>query len=258
VDINTQEIQRLAQQDRTSWWIRGRRELIGVVLKGRAAGVEPAAVADLGCGAGGMFEPLQRFGGVIGVDISPTAVTACRSKAYRGMVIGTLEQLPLHDESLCLAGMTDVLEHVEDHERVLHECLRVLKPGGFLLLTVPALPWLYSAHDLALGHFRRYTGEDVRRLATRCGFEVERITYFNTLLLPVILVFRTVSRIWRRASAEADPLSVANPWNWLAYQVFSAERALITFLDMPVGLSLLCLVRKPGGDRAPAGAHGAR
>lgn len=199
-----------------------------------------------------MFETLRQFGNVIGVDISPRAAALCQFKAYAGTVVGTLEQLPFRAESLDLAGMTDVLEHVENDERVIRECLRALKPGGVLVITVPALQWLYGQHDRALGHFRRYSRDDLRRLLTRCGFEVERITYFNALLLPLVMLVRVVSTFRGRAGAQADPLTLPNPWNWLAYHAFSAERILIKLLDIPLGLSLLCIVRRPDhGELAP-------
>ena len=248
---NEQEIARLARSDRTSWWIRGRRALVTAVLQRRLGRAAEGTVGDLGCGAGGMFGALGRFGDVVGIDVSPLAVAVCRSKGYRGLAIGTLEQLPLRRESLQLAGMTDVLEHVEDDEQVIRECLRVMKPGGVLLITVPALRWLYGDHDRALGHFRRYTGDEMRGLFVRCGFQVERITHFNTLLLPLALVSRALSMLRHEAKPRADPLDCANPWNWLAYQALLAEEALIRMFDLPVGLSLLCVVRKPGrGDEA--------
>ncbi len=254
VDVNSQEIERLARYDRTSWWIRGRRALITSVLRARMASAASGKVGDLGCGAGGMFEIFRQFGDVAGIDISSTAVALCRAKPYEGLAIGTLSQLPLRGESLDLAGMTDVLEHVEDDEQVIRECLRVLKPGGVLLITVPALRWLYSEHDRALGHFRRYSGDDLRRLLARCGFRVERITHFNVMLLPLAVVYRLVSRLRRGLKPQADPLDLADPWNWLAYRALLVERALMKFLDFPTGLSLLCLVRKPGrGDAAPKG-----
>ncbi len=249
---NEEEIDRLARSDRTSWWIRGRRALIGAVLRARGQPVPSGPVGDLGCGAGGMYEVLREFGEVLGIDISPLAVAVCRARGYRGLAIGTLERLPLRCEALALAGMTDVLEHVEDDERVIRECLRVLKPGGTLLITVPALRWLYSEHDRVLGHFRRYSRAEIRRLLVRCGFEVERITYFNMLLLPLAVAARVIAMLRRGLRPQADPLVLARPWNWLAYQVLVVERALLRVLDLPVGLSLLCVVRKPGGgDAAP-------
>ncbi|MGQ0549332.1 MAG: methyltransferase domain-containing protein [Armatimonadota bacterium] len=254
---NEQEIARLARSDQTSWWIRGRRALISAVLKAQAHAMR-GTVADLGCGAGGMLEPLREYGGVVGIDISPLAVTLCRSKGYRGLAMGTLERLPLREDTLALTGMTDVLEHVPDDRRVVRECLRALKPGGMLLITVPALQWLYGEHDRALGHVRRYSRAGLRALLEECGFHVERITYFNTLLLPLVIVARLLCA--RGAPRpQADPLDLGNPWNWLAYHMLLLERAIIRVLDLPVGLSLLCVARKPaaGGGAAGRGMAGA-
>jgi SAM-dependent methyltransferase len=208
-------------------------------------------VGDLGCGAGGLADVLRVYGGVVGIDISPLAVAVCRTRGYRGLAIGTLERLPLCGGALDLAGITDVLEHVEDDERVLRECFRVLKPGGLLLITVPALSWLYSEHDRALGHVRRYSRREIRRLLEGCGFRVARITYFNALLLPLAIAVRLVSAMRRDAKPQADPLDMANPWNWLAYQVLMVERALIGLVDLPLGLSLLCVARRPGPPAIP-------
>lgn len=247
--VNEQEILRLAQSDQTSWWIRGRRALVAAVLQAmrrRPTGL----VGDLGCGAGGMYDAVRGFGQVVGIDVSPLAIRVCRSKGYRWLAVGSLERLPLGRESLDLAMVTDVLEHVEDDDRVVRECQRVVKPGGILLVTVPALRWLYSEHDTALGHYRRYSHDDLRRLFSRGGFEIERITYFNMLLLPLATVVRLLRMLRRGPRAHADPLDLASPWNWIALQVFAAEQALIRYIDLPVGLSLLCVVRKPARGAA--------
>jgi len=214
-------------------------------MKSQLGSAAPGIVGDFGCGAGGMFEALRQFGDVVGIDVSPLAVAVCRSKGYRGLAIGTLQNLPIRPQSLDLVGMTDVLEHVKDDEQAIRECLRVLKPGGLLLLTVPALRWLYNEHDRALGHFRRYSHKELRRVLVRCGFRVERLTHFNTLLLPLAITFRLVSMVRRGRTPQSDPLDLPRPWNWLALQVLSAERILTRFVDLPVGLSLLCVVRKP-------------
>ncbi len=125
VDVNSQEIERLARYDRTSWWIRGRRALITAVLRARMPRAASGKVGDLGCGAGGMFDTFRQYGDVAGIDISSTAVALCRAKAYEGLAIGTLEQLPLRGETLDLAGMKGVLEHAADDERVARRGLAV-------------------------------------------------------------------------------------------------------------------------------------
>jgi len=249
---NEEEIARLAQSDRTSWWIRGRRALIGAVLRSQMPRTRVGLVGDLGCGAGGMLEPLREFGDVIGIDISPMAAALCRSRGYRGLALGTLERLPLREETLALASMTDVLEHVKDDEAVMRDYLRVLRPGGVLLITVPAIRWLYGEHDRALGHVRRYSSGDLRRLLERCGFRVERMTYFNTALLPLVIAFRLLAMFGRGARPQADALDLPRPWNWIAYRVLLLEQAVIRFTDLPAGLSLLCVVRKPSPEgRSP-------
>jgi SAM-dependent methyltransferase len=243
---NEQEIARLAQSDQTSWWVRGRRDLVRAVLESQLNGAANGTVGDLGCGAGGMADVLRAHGEVVGIDISPLAVAVCRTRGYRNLAIGTLEGMPLRGDALDLAGITDVLEHVEDDGRVLRECFRVLKPGGTLLITVPALSWLYSEHDRALGHVRRYSRGEIRRLLEACGFQVVRVTYFNALLLPVAVAVRLISAVRRDARPQADPLDLANPWNWLAYRVLLLERSLIRVMDLPLGLSLLCVAHKAG------------
>lgn len=248
---NEQEIERLAQSDQTSWWVRGRRDLVRAVLRRQLNGATSGRVGDLGCGAGGMADVLRAYGDVVGIDISPLAVAVCRTRGYRNLTLGTLEGLPLRGGALDLAGMTDVLEHVEDDERVIRECFRVLKPGGTLLITVPALSWLYSEHDRALGHARRYSRGEIRRLLERCGFRVKRVTYFNALLLPAAVAVRLLSGFRRGTRPQADPLDLANPWNWLAYRVLLIEKALIRVMDLPLGLSLLCVAQKAEPLTAP-------
>lgn len=211
-------------------------------------------VGDLGCGAGGMFEVLNEFGSVAGIDISPWAVVLCRARGYAGVAIGSLEYLPLQESSLGMIAMTDVLEHVEADEKALRECARALKPGGVLLITVPAYRWLHSAQDEALGHYRRYTHRKISQLLSRSGFQIERVTYFNTLLLPLAIIHRLMSRVIHGATPWVDPIDPPNPWNWLAYQVLAAERFLLNLADLPFGLSLLAIARRPN-DRLLA--HGA-
>jgi SAM-dependent methyltransferase len=238
-----EEIRRLAAADSRSWWIRGRRLLVAAVLRRHLEDRVVGLVADLGCGAGGMLPVLDQHGPVVGVDLSPVAMGFCRARGYRGLAVGALEALPLSGECVGLIGMTDVLEHVEDDAQVLRECVRALKPGGTMLITVPAISWLHSEHDRALGHLRRYSHRHLAELLSNCGLRVDRMTYFNTFLLPPVLLVRMLLKT-DRARPRADTLEFPRPLNWLLLQVLATESRLVRFLDLPVGLSLLAVARK--------------
>jgi len=244
VPVDEIEIARLAAADSRSWWIRGRRALIAEALGRHARGIPVALVADLGCGAGGMWEILKDYGPVVGVDRALLSMSLCKARGYAGLARSVVEAVPLASASLDLALMTDVLEHVRDDEQAIRECARVLRPGGVLLLTVAALPLLYGAHDRALGHFRRYSRRQLAALVQRNGFTIERLTYFNTVLAPVIAVVRLLRGVLWNGLPRADPLDLPGCLNALAYAGMTMERRILRFASLPFGLSLLCVARK--------------
>jgi SAM-dependent methyltransferase len=200
-----------------------------------------------------MFEVMREYGPVIGIDVSERAAGICRAKGYRAVTIGSVDNLPLVSSSLWMIGLTDVLEHIEDDRKALLECARVLEPRGVLLVTVPACRWLYGEHDQALGHFRRYSAQQMKGLLEQCGFRVTRMTHYNTLLFPLVSATRIVSRALRGRAAQADPLDLPDPLNWFAHMMLQAERLLLSRGNLPFGLSLLCVATK---EPQPAGASG--
>jgi SAM-dependent methyltransferase len=139
--------------------------------------------------------------------------------------------------------LLDVLEHVPDDLGSLRAIHRRLKPGGALLLTVPANPWMWSAHDAAHHHFRRYTKNQLKELFLRSGLEVQLLSYFNTLLYPLIAAARIAGKIIRKESAD-DKLPNASV-NAALNSIFGIEAWLIGRLPMPFGVSLVAVVRRP-------------
>lgn len=250
---NEAEIARLAAAETHSWWIRGRRTVVAAILGKYAANSTRGTIGDLGCGAGTMLEVLKQYGSVIGLDRSPLSIRLCRARGYAGLILGAVEQLPLASSSLDLAGMTDVLEHVEDDELPIRECARVLKPGGILILSVPALPRLYGEHDRALGHFRRYSPRQLMGVLHRNGFKVERLTHFNTIMLPGIVLVRLLRGVLAGTVARADPLNLPGIVNGLAYRALELERFLLQRVDLPLGVSLLCVARNERAQPAEDG-----
>ena len=144
------------------WWFEGRRAVIWALLDraGLAASAGGLRILDAGCGTGRNLIEFGPLGDARGIDSSPEAIEFCRRRGVLGATEGRLESLPFDDGSFDLILATDVLEHIEDDQSVMRELRRVAAPGACLLATVPAYRWLWSQHDDAHHHFRRYTLRD--------------------------------------------------------------------------------------------------
>jgi SAM-dependent methyltransferase len=223
------------------WWYRGRLAVLLSCLR-RTLPARPLRLLELGCGTGEVLAALRQFGEAVGMEPHPDFAAAARK---RGLDVrdGRLpNDLGVPDHWADVVLLLDVLEHVNDDLAALTAASRALAVGGTLVVTVPAFPWLWSPHDVALGHRRRYTARTLRAVATRAGFGVERMTYFNTLLFPAIVA----ARLWKRGRAtrghdleESPPLL-----NGCLERVFALERHLAPRLVLPFGSSLLMLARQ--------------
>jgi SAM-dependent methyltransferase len=226
--------------EETHWWYRGRRRIVADAL--RSLALPPGArILDAGCGSGRNMVELARFGEVTGLEPSETSAKVARSRAVGEVVQGSIESLPFEDASFDLAATLDVIEHVDDDRGALRELRRVVRPGGTLLVTVPAYPRLWSSHDEANEHRRRYTRRTLLAAARDAGWSPRRTTHFNLLLLPVAAGYRLVER---RLNTDAPPTSelARNPaaFNWLLEQPLRGEAALVRRgRRLPAGLSLM-------------------
>ena len=231
--------------EETHWWFVVRR---GIVLDAiaRPAPRPVQSILDVGCGTGGTMRVLRtRFPNAEIKGIEPIEAAA-RIAAGRGCDVtsGTFEHLPVEGESLDIVMALDVLEHLADDGRGLAEAFRALRPGGRLIVTVPALPRQWSVHDELNGHFRRYTRAGLVGAARAAGFRVERATYFNTLLLPLALLERAALRRFKLPRSPAVSLP-PRPLNASLRGVFGLERLILARTDLPVGLSLLLIASRP-------------
>ena len=186
------------EQEERHWWFRGRRAVIWALL--HRGGVRPTVeLLDAGCGTGRHLIEYGVLGPSEGVDPFPAAVAACHERGLGQVVQGEIEELPYADARFGLVLATDVLEHLDDDAAALAELRRVTRPGGALLVTVPALMWLWSKEDVSLHHRRRYRRGELVRKVRDAGFEPVLATYFNTILLPPIALGRRLAD--RRDSA---------------------------------------------------------
>jgi SAM-dependent methyltransferase len=229
------------------WWYRGRRRIVAAELDAlkMPAGLR---LLDAGCGGGQTLDLLSAYGDALGVDPDVDSIARTRARGHDA-VVAALPSLPFEDGTFAAATCLDVLEHIEDDSAALAELRRVVAPGGALLVTVPAYESLWSNHDVANAHVRRYRAGTVRALARQADVRVERVSYFNSLLLPAAAAVRLAERIRRepRPGAPSDLDRTPPSLNGVLELPLRVEAALLRAGGrLPAGLSLLAVLRREG------------
>lgn len=238
-----------AVEDR-HWWYVGVRREVERWLEGLSSknGGRPR-ILDAGCGTGGLLANLQTDAWKAGLEMSPHGIRLARSRGCAPLVQGTVSMLPFSDGSFDVVVSIDVLCHsgVEERQAVA-EAARVLRPGGRLLLQVPAFDWLRGEHDAAVWTKRRYRRAEIAKLLEGAGLTARRCAYRNTLLFPLAAIARLAKRGRRSGTgARSDVRPVPAPLNSLLSGVLALERGLR--LSLPFGLSVFCVGEKPSGPR---------
>lgn len=240
------ELQAMLAADERHWWYRGRRRILRVELARLPLPRHPR-ILDAGCGSGRTLDLLADYGRVSGIDASPEAAALARGRGHEDVRVGHLEALPWEDGTFDLVTALDVVEHTPDDRATLRELRRVARPGGRALLTVPAYPVLWSGHDVANEHERRYTRRSLRAAAREAGWRVERETGFNALLLPPAAAVRLAERARGATNghARSDLALTPGRLNGLLELPLHAEAAWLRGgprRTLPAGLSLLAVL----------------
>lgn len=243
--MNHERIEELARHERSYWWHVGRRDIIRTFLQD--IHLPPSAtIVDVGCGPGLNLALLGHYGTVIGVDPNAAARQYASETAGARVLDGSATSLPFPDRSVDLLTCLDVLEHVEDDRAALREFFRVLRPGGTVLLLTPAYQFLWSEHDEALDHVRRYTLSHLHQKFDRAGLLVHRRTYCITTLFLPILVFRFFRSVIRQTGKpQTSYLPLPNALNQLGIGLLRFEAFLLRFVNFPFGVTCAVLARKP-------------
>jgi SAM-dependent methyltransferase len=232
----------------THWWFVGRRKIVLSLVKKIIGEVSRPRIVDIGCGAGATLKQLEDLGEATGVDISSHAVSYCRQRGCRRVCLSEEYSLPFSDNKISLIVSLDVLEHLDYDYQHLREYHRILEDDGKILLTVPALPWLWSGHDKANRHYRRYTRTQFKTLLEREGWKIEKLSYFCTFLFPLIMVLRLISKaankIIKSYNADWNFKIPGFGINWLFARIFGGEAFWLSRWRFPIGSSLLAICRK--------------
>lgn len=250
--MNPQEYERMRALEDWYWWFVARREAALRFLDDYAPKRNTLRVLDAGCGTGALLDDLARrpHTEAVGVDVSPEALALTRARgAAKRLVGGDLTRLPLAENRFDAVTALDVLEHVQDDRAAAAEIARALRPGGVLVVSVPAYRFLWSAHDVALHHQRRYVAGELRRVLEDAGLEIVRLTYLLTLLLPIAVAVRWSQRLLRRGEAKANLVEVCPTINRCLIALQRAELGWATRVSLPFGVSILAVARKPGAQR---------
>jgi SAM-dependent methyltransferase len=234
----------IAAVEDTHWWFAGRRAICQGMLD-RIKLPAGALILELGCGTGGNFPMLARRGQLYAMDEDESALALAASRRLAKLARGCLPgQIPFAERRFDLVMMTDVLEHLDDDAASLCAVRSSLKAGGRLLLTVPALRWLWSEHDATHHHRRRYSATDLRRLLGNAGFSIDYLSYYNFLLFPAIAGVRLLQR-FRPATPSGNSrhdLTMPSRYlNALLFRTFSCERFVLGRFRLPLGVSLIAL-----------------
>lgn len=230
------------------WWFRARQRIIESLLQRELIGVTSPSIVSVGCGPAEGLNWLLPLAGpngcVVGLDADPLhAPTSNESINY---VVGKIEAAPFAAGSFDLVLALDVLEHLDDDVTGLSELARILKPGGLLLITVPAFPSLWGTQDIVSQHRRRYTKQSLQTIFDYAHLSPSRISYFNTLLFPPIAAVRWGRQVLGLASKEQGDFEGSHPGllNNILEGVFALERHLVWRTSMPFGVSLLATLRQ--------------
>lgn len=238
------------------WWFATRTRIILALLDRYAGpGHRNRKVLDVGAGAGNMMHQLGQYGDIIGLEYNPKPIPVAHERGF-DVRQGSATDMPFDDASFDIVALLDTVEHIADETKVLQECWRVIKPGGTMVVTVPAFMWLWSQNDVLNMHERRYTVPELRRKMQATGWQVPYISYNFTAIFPLSAALILARKLMGKAPDVASPhfdddayqveMEPAPPWlNTLLDWVGRGEVALLQRMRLPFGTSIIAIAHKP-------------
>ncbi|KUG06090.1 class I SAM-dependent methyltransferase [Solirubrum puertoriconensis] len=240
------------------WWFQARRDFVFALVQ--ELGLAPTApLLEIGCSGGPLLLRLREsgFSNITGIDISPRAIELAHRRGLPNSFAMDATKLDFADESFDIIIASDVLEHIEDEAQALREWHRVLRPGGRLIVFVPAFSMLWSQHDVVNHHFRRYTRETLLTALRQGAFSISRSSYWNGVLFAPALLVRGMQRLLQpnapaaeAADANGDLTALPKSINKALLSLLRFENKLLGKLNFPVGMSVFAIAHKSVSQRS--------
>ena len=231
---------RMAELADVHWWYVARRRILAELIRREVKPPAKARILEIGCGTGHNLGMLGEFGSVDGLEVDDAARALAEKRHGKAILSAPLPVLTgIRRRTYDLIAALDVVEHVDDDTAALAAIAERLKPGGKLVMTVPAHQWMWSAHDTANHHKRRYSKKRLKALVEASPLQLEKIGYFNSLLFPLAVAARGAGKL--TGKDDSDDKLPPKPVNALFEKLFELERYAIGRLPLPPGLSLFAI-----------------
>ncbi len=241
------EYEKMYRFEDTYWWFQGRKSIIFSILDKYMSpdSMKGEKAVDLGCGTGLILSELNSYTLTTGVDFSLLALSFCKKRGIKDLVCADVSTLPFKDNSFDLIFALDLLEHIPDDYALMREIHRICRPGGKVMTTVPAYQYLWSEHDEALHHSRRYSKRQFRELITSTGFTPLKLSFCISFMFLPILLFRILQKTLKPNKKPKTHLIVLpNAINQLLIKLLEVEAWIVRRVNIPFGVSLLSLAEK--------------
>lgn len=237
--METYTYELMRELEEKHWWFVARRKILEKVLSTLNLR-ENIDILEVGCGTGGNIIFLKRFGNLTCIENDETAASLARNRNLVPVLHGGLpNELPEFDRQFDLIVLFDVIEHVEEDGKSLEVLSRLLKPGGKIVLTVPAFNFLWSQHDDENHHKRRYDRRSLSELVKSNHLSVDYISYFNFWLFPLVASIRIIRKVIPYKGKWQDMKLPSDVPNRVLQSIFSSERHFVGKAYLPFGMSLI-------------------
>ncbi|MDX9702641.1 MAG: class I SAM-dependent methyltransferase [Candidatus Auribacterota bacterium] len=231
------------------WWFLGRRKIVLSILlryfRSSTDDIASLKVLDVGCGCGANLAAVSRICDATGIEPSFEGIAYCRKRRLHVTKGALPEKLSVPKNYFDAVLLIDVLEHIDDDKASICAILDVLKPGGIILVTVPAYQWLYTGRDKMHHHKRRYNRRQIHEVVASQGFAREILSYYNFWLFPFALMERLSKKLFATDTPKPDVTVPPALINHIMRLIFQSERFLLQYVVLPFGLSLIGVYRKP-------------